>query len=99
MSMHQIEDITVRLLASNGDTQVNGIPLRDLCYHLYRLQDQFDCGYTMLRVEEELAQMGFLARIPIDRLPQQEREAAQRLTDGDGFLSSGAYVDGALVVL
>ncbi len=97
MSMHQIEDMietTILLLSNCADTQINDIPLRDICYNLYQLQYQFDCGYTLLRAEEELVRMGFLVRIPIDLLPQQERDAAQRLTESKGFLPSGAYIDG-----
>lgn len=100
MSMHQIEDMietTIRTLFHSAKATVNNIPVRDICYHLYQLQDQFDCSYTMLRVEDELVQMGFLARIPIDRLPEQEREAASLLAEEGGFLSSGAYVDGEQV--
>lgn len=97
MSMHQIEDMiesTVRLLAGSVDSRANDIPPRDICYHLYRMQDQCDCGYTMLRVEEQLIQMGFLARVPIEQLPEHERDAARSLTDRTGFLPSGAYIDG-----
>ena len=35
-----------------------------------------------------------LASIAVERLPQNERDAAQRLTGGSGFLPSGVYVDG-----
>ena len=95
MSMHSIEDMietTIRILSNSAKSQVGGIPVRDICYQLYQLQNQFDCGYTLLRAEDELVRMGFLARIPVDHLPQQERDAAHRLTEGHGFLPSGAYI-------
>lgn len=97
MSMHQIEDMienSVRMLSNCTGSEINGLSLRDICYHLYQLQDLFDCGYTMLRVREELERMGFLASITVEKLPQNERDAARRLTGGSGFLPSGVYVDG-----
>lgn len=97
MSMHQIEDMienSVRMLSNCTGSEINGLSLRDICYHLYQLQDLFDCGYTMLRVREELERMGFLASIAVEKLPQNERDAARRLTGGSGFLPSGVYVDG-----
>lgn len=95
--MHQIEDMienSVRMLSNCTGSEINGLSLRDICYHLYQLQDLFDCGYTMLRVREELERMGFLASITVEKLPQNERDAARRLTGGSGFLPSGVYVDG-----
>lgn len=97
MSMHQIEDMienSVRMLSNCTGSEINGLSLRDICYHLYQLQDLFDCGYTMLRVREELERMGFIASIAVEKLPQNERDAAQRLSGGSGFLPSGVYVDG-----
>ncbi len=97
MSMHQIEDMienSVRMLSNCTGSEINGLSLRDICYHLYQLQDLFDCGYTMLRVREELERMGFLASIAVEKLPQNERDAARRLTGGSGFLPSGVYIDG-----
>lgn len=97
MSMHQIEDMienSVRMLSNCTGSEINGLSLRDICYHLYQLQDLFDCGYTMLRVREELERMGFLSSITVEKLPQNERDAARRLTGDSGFLPSGVYVDG-----
>ena len=57
MSMHTTEDIietSVRLLYYNESGAIDGINVRDICRSLYRLQDKFDCGYTVLRVDKEL---------------------------------------------
>lgn len=96
MSMHQIEDMiefSVLSLSHGAKDEVNGVPVRDICYNLYQLQDQFDCGYTVLRAPDELERMGFLVRIPVEKLPEKTRGAAARLMEEGGFLSSGAYVD------
>lgn len=54
MSMHEIES----LVESSVITVATASPIpplaRNICFNLYQLQNQLDCGYTVLRVREEL---------------------------------------------
>lgn len=94
MSMHVIEDMmesTVRLLYYSGNSIISGINVRDICRNLYRLQDKCDCGYTVLRVKDELKALGYLKIFSVGDLPEEERIAAEN-AEGSCFLK-GAYID------
>lgn len=94
MSIHMIEDMmesTVRLLYYNGNGRIDGISVCDICRNLYKLQDKFDCGYTVLRVKDELKALGYLKVFSVEDLPAEERAAAEGLKDSH-FLKN-AYID------
>ena len=94
MSMHMIEDMmesTVRLLYYNGHGRIDGISVCDICRNLYKLQDKFDCDYTVLRVKDELKALGYLKIFSVEDLPAEERAAAESLKDSR-FLKN-AYID------
>lgn len=82
---------TVRLLYWNGNGRIDGISVCDICRNLYRLQDKFDCSYTVLRVRHELKALGYLKIFSMEDLPEEERAAAESLKDSR-FLK-GAYID------
>ena len=92
--MHMIEDMmesTVRLLYYNGHGRIDGISVCDICRNLYKLQDKFDCDYTVLRVKDELKALGYLKIFSVEDLPAEERAAAESLKDSR-FLKN-AYID------
>lgn len=94
MSMHAIES----LVESSVITVATASPVpplaQNICYTLYQLQDQLDCGYTVLRVREELEQLGYLFLLPPEQLPEPERTEAMKLRNEGGFFAQGTYVDG-----
>lgn len=88
MSMHEMEswaELSVRTVAAAQPLPENA---RDVVYNLYRLQDMFDCGYTVLRVRKELERIGYLAAVPIEKLSAARKRAAEAL-GGDGFIGDG----------
>ena len=93
MSMHEIES----LVESSVITVATASPIpplaRNICFNLYQLQNQLDCGYTVLRVREELEKLGYLFLLPPEQLPEPERSAALKLNEKGGFLSDGTYFD------
>lgn len=92
MSMHEIEalvECSVAVLASADPVPADA---RDLCYSLYEMQDQFDCGYTVLRVSEELERLGYLYLLPPDRLPEPERTEAAALNGHEGFIGEDPQI-------
>ena len=93
MSMHEIES----LVESSVITVATASPIpplaRNICFNLYQLQNQLDCGYTVLRVREELEKLGYLFLLPPEQLPEPERSAALKLNEEGGFLSDGTYFD------
>lgn len=93
MSMHEIES----LVESSVITVATASPIpplaRNICFNLYRLQNQLDCGYTVLRVQEELEKLGYLFLLAPEQLPEPERSAALKLNEEGGFLSDGTYFD------
>ena len=70
MSMHEIES----LVESSVITVATASPIpplaRNICFNLYQLQNQLDCGYTVLRVREELEKLGYLFLLPPKQLQQ-----------------------------
>jgi hypothetical protein len=93
MSMHEIES----LVESSVITVATALPVpplaQSICYSLYQLQDQLDCGYTVLRVREELQQLGYLFLLPPERLPEPERGAVMKFSEEGGFLDDDTYFD------
>lgn len=91
MSMHEIES----LVESSVKTVATASPApslaRSICFSLYQLQNQFDCGYTVLRVREELEHLGYLFLLPPEQLPEPERSAALNLSDQENFFAGEAY--------
>lgn len=76
MSMHEIES----LVECSVMTVANASPVpsqaRSICFSLYALQNQFDCGYTVLRVKDKLEKLGYLYLLPPEQLPEPERSSA-----------------------
>lgn len=66
---------------------------QSICYSLYELQNQMDCGYTVLRVRDELEQLGYLFLLSPELLPEPERSEAMQLAQEGGFLDDGTYID------
>lgn len=95
MSMHEIESLVECSVLTLDAARPVPADARDLCYSLYELQAQFDCGYTILRVPEALERLGYLRRLPVEQLPEHARTQAQALQGNGGFIgaSSEAYFD------
>ena len=93
MSMHAIEDL-VEYSVTTVATASPVPPLaQSICHSLFHLQNQMDCGYTVLRVRNELEQLGYLSLLPPEQLPKPERSEAMGLVTEGGFLKDGTYVD------
>ena len=56
--MHEIESLIEYSVKTVATTSPVLSLARDICFSLYKLQDKFDCGYTVLRVQEELKRLG-----------------------------------------
>ena len=62
--MHAIESL-VEYSVKTVATASPVLPLaRNICFSLYELQNQLDCGYTVLRVKDELVALGYLFLLP-----------------------------------
>lgn len=75
MSYHALEDFVedcIRLIAA---TELPAADKRRLFYALYRLQNAFDCSYTVLRCFDELAQCGFIRKLPLSQHPDCQQHA------------------------
>lgn len=92
MSMHEIERL-VEVSVITAAAEPLPSTARDICYSLYCLQDLFDCGYTLLRVPEELERAGYLFRLPVQRLPEPERTHAMESHESYGFFADETYFD------
>lgn len=93
MSMHEIESLveySVKTVATASPVS----PLaKSICFSLYQIQDLFDCGYTLLRVRDELVQLGYLYLLPPELLPDPERSQAMKFKKRSGFFAKGTYFD------
>ena len=83
MSMHAIESLVEYSVITTATASPVPPLAQSICYSLYQIQNQLDCGYTVLRVRDEP-----------DQLPEPERSEARRLAIEGGFLKDGTYVDG-----
>lgn len=92
MAMHEIESLVECSVLTLASYAPDHPKRRSICYSLYELQKQFDCGYTVLRVDDELVKLGFLYHVSPNSLPEPERSEALALRDG-GFLAGGTYFD------
>lgn len=94
MSMHAIESL-VEYSVITVATALPVPPLaQSICHSLYHLQNQLDCGYTVLRVRDELEKVGYLSLLSPEQLPEPERSEAMELAAEGGFLKGGGiYVD------
>ena len=81
MSMHAIESLVEYSVITVTTSSPVPSLAQSICYNLYRLQDQLDCGYTVLRVRDELEQLGYLFLLPPEQLPEPERGEAMRLAE------------------
>ena len=63
---------------------------RDIVHSLYLLQDQFDCGYTLLRTQQELEKLNYLFMLPPENLPEPERGEAMALRGEGGFFGKSS---------
>ena len=89
MSMHAIESL-VEYSVITVATALPVPPLaQSICHSLYHLQNQLDCGYTVLRVRDELEKVGYLSLLSPEQLPEPERSEAMELAAEGGFLKGG----------
>lgn len=77
MSMHEIEDLvegSIRVL--DAHTSADDDRVRDAFAKLYAFQQEFDCGFTHLRVMDILLRRRFTYRFPREQHPDyaQQRE-------------------------
>lgn len=91
--MYEIENLVEESVKTLATTPCAPAEATNLCFNLYQLQEQFDCGYTLLRVRDELEQLGYLYPLQPDQLPEPERSEALQLLQPGGFLADGTYVD------
>ena len=93
MSMHAIESLVEYSVITVATASPVPPLARSICYSLYHLQDQLDCGYTVLRVQDELEKIGYLSLLSPEQLPEPERSEAMKLAAEGGFLKDDTYVD------
>ena len=93
MSMHAIESLVEYSVITVATASPVPPLAQSICYSLYHFQDQLDCGYTVLRVRDELEQLGYLSLLQPEQLPEPECGEARRLVAEGGFLKGGTYVD------
>lgn len=58
MSMHAIESLVEYSVITTATASPVPPLAQSICYSLYQIQNQLDCGYTVLRVRDELEQLG-----------------------------------------
>ncbi|MDO5639022.1 MAG: hypothetical protein Q4G28_04055 [Neisseria sp.] len=73
MSDHAVEDFIENCVRLVVAADVSADEKRRLFYHLYRLQNHFDCSHTVLRCFPELAQHGFIRKLPLTQHPDFHR--------------------------
>lgn len=61
MSMHAIESLVEYSVITTATASPVPPLAQSICYSLYQIQNQLDCGYTVLRVRDELEQLGYLS--------------------------------------
>lgn len=93
MSMHAIESLVEYSVITVATTSPVPPLAQSICYSLYHFQNQLDCGYTVLRVRDELEQLGYLSLLSPEQLPEPERSEAMGLVAEGGFLKDDTYVD------
>lgn len=93
MSMHAIESLVEYSVITMATASPVPPLAQNICYSLYQLQNQMDCGYTVLRVRDELEQLGYLFLLPPEQLPEPECSEAMQLAKEGGFLDDGTYMD------
>ena len=54
MSMHAIESLVEYSVITTATASPVPPLAQSICYSLYQIQNQLDCGYTVLRVRDEL---------------------------------------------
>lgn len=93
MAMHEIEGLVECSVLTLASYAPDHPQRRSICYSLYELQKQFDCGYTVLRVDDQLEKLGFLYHVSPDSLPEPERSEALSLREEGGFPAGDTYFD------
>lgn len=93
MSMHAIEDLVEYSVITVATASPVPPLSQSICYSLYHFQDQLDCGYTVLRVRDELEKIGYLSLLSPEQLPEPERSEAIGFASEGGFLKDDTYVD------
>ena len=93
MSMHAIENLVEYSVITVATASPVPPLAQSICYSLYHFQNQLDCGYTVLRVRDELEQIGYLSLLSPEQLPEPERSEAMGLIAEGGFLKDDTYVD------
>lgn len=91
--MHEIESLIEYSVKTVATTSPVLSLARDICFSLYKLQDKFDCGYTVLRVQEELKRLGYLYLLSPELLPEMEQNKASMLMKEGGFIDEDTYFD------
>lgn len=85
MSMHEIESLVEYSVLAVAAAEPTPKEARNIVHSLYLLQDQFDCGYTLLRTQQELEKLNYLFMLPPENLPEPERGEAMALRGEGGF--------------
>ncbi|MGR3807123.1 hypothetical protein [Pasteurella testudinis] len=73
MSYHAVEDFVEQCVRLVAASTLSACAKRRLFYHLYHLQNSFDCSYTVLRCLPELMQYGFIRKLPLAQHPDFHR--------------------------
>ena len=73
MSMHAIESLVEYSVIAVATASPVPPMAQSICHSLYHLQNQLDCGYTVLRVRDELEKIGYLSLLSPEQLPEPER--------------------------
>ena len=83
MSDHAVEDFIENCVRLAAAADMPAQEKRRLFYHLYRLQNHFDCSHTVLRCFPELAQYGFIRKLPLAQHPDFRRHPSYFSTHAD----------------
>lgn len=69
MAMHEVESLVELSVYSLDKSQEEGLDHRSFFYNLYKLQNQFDTGFTHFRVMDILVKHRFVYTFPISAHP------------------------------
>lgn len=76
MSMHEVESWVELSVYCLDESPEEGLDRRSLFYNLYRVQQQFDTGFTHFRVMDTLIKHRFVYTFPISAHPAYEAHKA-----------------------
>jgi hypothetical protein len=74
MSYHAVENLVEDAVHLIAESKLPVEEQRKLIYNLYRFQNKFDTGYTVLRCFSFLENIAFLKKLPLDQHPDFKKD-------------------------